>query len=215
MDKEIDKNTTVELVPARDGSWIPTPPLRRNPAARAARVWLRECVNPTAPSSYLGPGELCLIRTHLHWLVPARAIVSAAAMMPLAILLGVAVPSVWWLQLGLGLAAVAHQGFLFYRFLAWRTEQIIVTDQRIIRTAGVFTTTVDAVNLDQITDSTYHRSFLGHLFNYGTVRIGSAGQRQALESIDFCPDPAAVYRATLPDSDAAPARAGHRKGDPR
>ena len=80
MDKEIDKNTTVELVPARDGSWIPTPPLRRNPAARAARVWLRECVNPTAPSSYLGPGELCLIRTHLHWLVPARAIVSALSL---------------------------------------------------------------------------------------------------------------------------------------
>jgi uncharacterized membrane protein YdbT with pleckstrin-like domain len=163
-------------------------------------VWLRECVNPTAPSSYLGPGELCLIRTHLHWLVPARAIVSAAVMMPIVILLGFVTPSVWWLQLGLGLAAVAHQGFLFYRFLAWRTEQIIVTDQRIIRTAGVFTTTVDAVNLEQITDSTYHRSFLGHLFNYGTVRIGSAGQNQTLDRIDFCPDPAAIYRATLRDS---------------
>ena len=46
------------------------------------------------------------------------------------------------------------------------------------------------------------------------VRIGSAGQNQTLERIDFCPDPAAIYRATLPDSDT-PARAGHRKGDPR
>ena len=56
------------------------------------------------------------------------------------------------------------------------------------------------MNLEQITDSTYHRSFLGHLFNYGTVRIGSAGQNQTLERIDFCPDPAAIYRATLRDS---------------
>ncbi len=189
---------TVELVPARDGTWGPAPVSRPGPVARGVRVWLRECARPTAPSTYLGPGELCLIRTHLHWLVPLRFVIQSAAMMPIAILLGFVAPNVWWLQLGLGLVAVGHQGYLFYRFLAWRTEQIIVTDQRIIRTSGVFTTTVDAVNLDQITDSTYHRSLPGHVFNYGTVRIGSAGQNQALESIAFVPDPGAIYRATLP-----------------
>jgi len=193
----VPRADTVELVPARDGTWGPAPVPRRNPVARAARAWLRECVSPTAPSSYLGPDELCLIRTHLHWLVPLRSIVSAAAMMPVAILLGFVTPSVWWLQIGLGLVAVVHQGYLFYRFLAWRTEQITVTDQRIIRTSGVLTTTVDAVNLDQITDSTYHRSFLGHVLNYGTVRIGSAGQKQALDRIDFVPAPGEIYRATL------------------
>ena len=188
---------TVELVPARDGTWTPAPVPRRHPVARGARAWLRECANPTTPSSYLGPGELCLIRTHLHWLVPLRSIAQATAMMPVAILLGFVTPSVWWLQIGLGLVAVVHQGYLFYRFLAWRTEQITVTDQRIIRTSGVLTTTVDAVNLDQITDSTYHRSLPGHVFNYGTVRIGSAGQNQALERIDFVPAPGEIYRATL------------------
>ena len=191
----VPRADTVELVPARNGSWAPVP--QHHPVARAARAWLQECYSPAAPSSYLGPGELCLIRTHLHWLVPLRFVVQSAAMMPIAILLGFVAPSIWWLQIGLGLVAVAHQGYLFYRFLAWRTEQITVTDQRIIRTSGVFTTTVDAVNLDQITDSTYHRSFLGHVFNYGTVRIGSAGQNQALERIDFVPDPGEIYRATL------------------
>ena len=194
----MDRSTAVELVPARDGTWAaPAATPRRHQVARAARVWLRECASPTAPGTYLGPGELCLIRTHLHWLVPLRFVVQSAAMMPIAILLGFVAPSVWWLQLGLGLVAVGHQGYLFYRFLAWRTEQIIVTDQRIIRTSGVFTTTVDSVNLDQITDSTYHRSLFGHVFNYGTVRIGSAGQNQALERIDFVPDPGEIYRATL------------------
>ena len=118
-------------------------------------------------------------------------------MVPVAILLGFVTPSVWWWQLGLALSAVAHQGYLLYRFLAWRTDQVIVTDQRIIRTSGVFTTTVDAVNLDQITDSTYHRSLLGHVFNFGTVRVGSAGQNQSLERVDYVPDPGEIYRATL------------------
>jgi len=195
----VSKSTAVELVPGRDGTWrTPAATPRRHLVARATRVWLRECASPTAPSTYLGPDELCLIRTHQHWLVPLRFVVQSAAMMPIAILLGFVAPSVWWLQLGLALTAVAHQGYLFYRFLAWRTDQIIVTDQRIIRTSGVFTTTVDAVQLEQITDSTYHRSLFGHIFNYGTVRVGSAGQNQSLERIDYVPAPGAIYRATLP-----------------
>ena len=199
----VPRADTVELVVCPDGTWRAPVPQRhplpqRHPAARAARAWLRECYSPATPSSYLGPGELCLIRTHLHWLVPLRSIAQATAMMPVAILLGFVAPSVWWLQIGLALVAVGHQGYLFYRFLAWRTEQIIVTDQRFIRTSGVFTTTVDAVNLDQITDSTYHRSLFGHVLNYGTVRIGSAGQNQTLQTITFVPSPAVIYRATAP-----------------
>ena len=188
--------TSVELVPTRTG-WVPAPTAPGRRAARTARAWLRETYTPADPSTYLGPGERALIRTHLHWLVPLRSIAQVTAMMPVAILLGFVAPNIWWLQIGLGLAAVAHQGYLFYRFLAWRTEQVIVTDQRIIRTSGVFTTTVDAVNLDQITDSTYRRPLSGHVFGYGTVRIGSAGQNQALERIDFVPAPGEIYRATL------------------
>jgi hypothetical protein len=187
----------VELVPTRRG-WVPAPAAPGRRAARTARAWLRETYTPADPRTYLGAGERALLRTHQHWIVPLRGIAQATAMMPLAILLGFVAPSVWWIQLGLGLVAVAHQGYVFYRFLAWRTDQVIVTDQRVIRTSGVFTTTVDAVHLDQITDSTYHRSLIGHVFNYGTVRIGSAGQNQSLERIEFVPAPGEIYRATLP-----------------
>jgi len=189
--------TSVELVPTRNG-WVPATEAPGRRAAQTARVWLRETYSPADPGTYLGAGERILIRTHQHWILPLRSIVSAAAMMPVAILAGFVMPGVWWLQVGLALTAVGHQGFLFYRVLAWRTDQLIVTDQRVIRTSGVFTTTVDAVSLDQVTDSTYHRSLIGHVFDYGTVRVGSAGQNQALEGIDFVPDPGAIYRATLP-----------------
>jgi len=186
---------TVELVPARKG-WVPAPAAPGRRAARTARAWLRGCYSPPAPSSYLGAGERVRIRTHQHGIVPLLSVTQATAMTPLAIVLGFAAPGVW-IQLGLALAAVGHQGYVFYRVLAWRTDQVIVTDQRIIRTSGVFTTTVDAVSLDQITDSTYHRSLIGHVFDYGTVRIGSAGRNQSLERIDYVPDPGEIYRATL------------------
>jgi len=202
----VPRTDTVELVPTRRG-WVPAPAAPGRRAARTARTWLRECYSPAAPSSYLGAGERILIRTHQHWLLPLRSVIAAAAMMPVAILLGFKAPNIWWLQIGLGLVAVAHQLFLFYRVLAWRTDQLIVTDQRIIRTSGVFTTTVDAVNLDQVTDSTYHRSLIGHVFNYGTLRIGSAGQNQSLERIDYVPDPGEIYRATLPRLGTGPYRA--------
>jgi hypothetical protein len=193
----VPRTDTVELVPTRTG-WVPAPAAPGRRAARTARAWLRETYTPADARTYLGDGERVRIRTHQHWLVPLRSVLQSMAMVPVAILLGFVTPSVWWWQVGLALSAVAHQGYLFYRFLAWRTEQIIVTDQRIVRTSGVFTTTVDAVNLDQITDSTYHRSLFGHVFDFGTVRVGSAGQNQALERIDFVPDPGAIYRATLP-----------------
>ncbi len=191
----VPRADTVELVPTRKG-WVPAPAAPGRRAAQTARAWLRETYTPADARTYLGVGERVRIRTHQHWLVPLLSVTQATAMMPIAILLGFVAPSVWWIQVGLGLAAVGHQLFLFYRVLAWRTEQLIVTDQRIIRTSGVFTTTVDAVNLDQITDSTYHRSLPGHVFNYGTVRIGSAGGDQTVRSIEWVPHPEAVYRAT-------------------
>jgi len=193
----VPRTDTVELVPTRTG-WVPAPAAPGRRAARTARAWLRETYTPADARTYLGDGERVRIRTHQHWIVPLRGIAQATAMMPVAILLGFVAPGVWWIQLALALAAVGHQLFLFYRFLAWRTDQLIVTDQRIIRTSGVFTTTVDAVNLDQITDSTYHRSLIGHVLNYGTVRVGSAGQNQSLERIDFVPAGDEIYRATLP-----------------
>jgi len=193
----VPRTDTVELVPTRRG-WVPAPAAPGRRASRATRAWLRECANPTEPSTYLGAGERVRIRTHQHWLVPLRSVLQSMAMVPVAILVGFVTPSVWWWQLGLALSAVAHQGYLLYRFLAWRTEQLIVTDQRVIRTSGVFTTTVDAVQLEQITDSTYHRSLFGHVFNYGTIRVGSAGQNQSLERIAFVPSPGEIYRATLP-----------------
>ncbi|MGH2844701.1 MAG: PH domain-containing protein, partial [Thermoleophilaceae bacterium] len=84
---------------------------------------------------------------------------------------------------------------LAYQVLAWRAEQLVLTDRRLIRTTGVITTTIDAVHLATITDTTYHQSLPGHLLGYGSLRIETPGQTQALQHLHHLPDPGAVYQA--------------------
>lgn len=191
---------TVELVRTRGGTWVPAP-TRRRPVARAVRVWLRECFTTADPAFYLGPRELCMIRTRLHWVVPLKRIAQGAVMVPLAIALTLLatflLPSVWWLQAGMWAATVVHQLWIVYLVVAWRVDEIIVTDRRLIRVHGVFTSTIDAVSLTKITDTSYHQSFLGHVFDYGSLRIETSGQTQAIERLEFVPAPVDVYQATL------------------
>lgn len=187
---------TVELVPRR-GTWVPA---RRNP--RGLTRPLRDLLGPPVLGRYLAPGELTVIRTRRHWLVALRAVAQASVAMPLvlalALVLNFVASGVWWLQVLLLLGSVAHQGMLFYRVLEWRAELIVVTDRRLIRIHGVLSTTVDDIRLGQITDSTYRQTLVGHVFGYGSIRIESAGQTQAVEQLDYVPNPQAVYRATLP-----------------
>ncbi|MFN2494862.1 MAG: PH domain-containing protein [Pseudonocardiaceae bacterium] len=177
-----------------------TPPPARRPVS-PMMAWLRDLLATPNPQTYLGAGERYVIGTRRHWLAPLRTIAAMAAFLPLGIALTLVItfliPGVWWIQTGAILATLAHQAWLVYPILAWRNDWIIVADRRLLRVHGVLTTTVDAIHLDKITDTTYHKSLIGHVFNYGTVRFESAGQTQSIERIDLLPCPEAIYRATL------------------
>ncbi|MCA1677255.1 MAG: PH domain-containing protein [Actinobacteria bacterium] len=79
--------------------------------------------------------------------------------------------------------------------LSWRTEQIAVTDTRLIRVSGILTTTVDIVPLAEITDLSLRCTIPGRILGYGALRIETAGQTRALDRLDFLPH--AVHRAML------------------
>jgi hypothetical protein len=49
--------------------------------------------------------------------------------------------------------------------------------------------------LGKVTDLTFERTMAGRMMGYGTMRIESAGQIQALERIDFMPRPEEIYEA--------------------
>lgn len=162
---------------------------------------MREFFYPLSPTSFLPSEEECLLRTPLHWWVPLKAILQGFVSMPLMFLmmflLGWLFPGVWFLQVILWLSTVSHVCYIAYCVLDWRVDQVIVTDRRLMRTSGVFTDTVAIVELDKVTDTMFYRPFMGRIFDFGTIRVVTAGEGVTLEEIEFVPAPAAVLRVVL------------------
>jgi len=116
-------------------------------------------------------------------------------------ILGYLMPGLRLIEIVLVLGALSHAAWIGYVILRWRSDRITVTNTRIIRVSGILNITVDAMNLNQVTDTTLTQSIPGRILDYGTLRIESAGQRQSLETLDFLPAPGAIYHATLTHPD--------------
>jgi uncharacterized membrane protein YdbT with pleckstrin-like domain len=88
-------------------------------------------------------------------------------------------------------------GLVFLRLLfkaaTWAVDYFVVTSQRMILTSGLFTRKVAMMPLVKVTDMSFQRSFFGRLFGYGEFILESAGQDQALRTVDFIPYPEQLY----------------------
>ena len=62
----------------------------------------------------------------------------------------------------------------FFDYLRWNNEQYIVTDQRVIQIRGVLNKEVIDSSLDKINDVELRQSWLGRMFDYGTIEILTA-----------------------------------------
>jgi len=185
-----------ELVPRRTQPPLPS---RRPPVHR---TWLRDLFVPAPVHSYLAPGEQCIVATRRHWLVPLWRLARGGGMMTALGALTFLLPGFLLVQLALLLGALAHSAWIGWCILDWRTDQIGVTDLRLIRVSGIITTTVDIVPLAEITDLSLHCTIGGRVLGYGALRIETAGQARALERLDFVPH--AVHRAMLTGTLRAP-----------
>lgn len=81
-----------------------------------------------------------------------------------------------------------------YRYLWWRRNLFVATDKRILKAYGVFSTTVDSMRNQKVTDMSYRRNFVGEILGFGDITIESAGQDQALHDITFLPYPRENYQ---------------------
>ena len=66
--------------------------------------------------------------------------------------------------------------------------------KRVMLIEGIVTRKVAMMPLARVTDMAYQQSPLGRVLNYGTFVLESAGQDQALSTIEFVPDPDILYR---------------------
>lgn len=83
--------------------------------------------------------------------------------------------------------------WLIGKTASWAVDYFVVTSHRMILTSGLITRKVAMMPLVKVTDMTFQRSFLGRLLGYGTFILESAGQDQALSTVDHIPYPEQLY----------------------
>jgi len=99
---------------------------------------------------------------------------------------GLAMLIIW----GLWLVLVVR---LVYKIYVWLDEYFVVTSQRLLLATGVFTKRVNMMPLTKVTDMRFERSPSGRLLGYGKFVVESAGQDQALQTVDHLPYPEQLY----------------------
>jgi uncharacterized membrane protein YdbT with pleckstrin-like domain len=61
-------------------------------------------------------------------------------------------------------------------YLRWNNEQYIITDRRVIQIRGVLNKEVIDSSLEKINDVEMSQSWLGRIFNYGTIEVLTASE---------------------------------------
>jgi len=151
-------------------------------------------VNPaaSAPSSvnrYLLPHERsCItVRKHPAELAGPLILASGALVAVEELARRSARPKVVW---GASLPVLLY---LLERVAAWQGTYFTVTDMRMVLVSGFVVRKVAMMPLAKVTDMSFRRSALGRLLGYGEFIVESAGDKQALRSINFLPYPEQLY----------------------
>jgi hypothetical protein len=145
------------------------------------------------PAHYLLPTERPVINIRRHWAVLAGNTLQSLLLLVIGILVA---------RLGRNVGFVQMIGIYFCVFVVarwvwvigdWYVEKLIVTDKRVLLLTGIVTRKVAIMPLVKVTDLTYNRSTTGLLLGYGQFVVETAGQDQALSTIDFVPQPERLY----------------------
>nr|WP_269810141.1 PH domain-containing protein [Kineosporia rhizophila] len=121
-----------------------------------------------------------------HWVVFAEPVASTVlSLIFLAWLSSLTGGVVITVATGLWLVVLARLGLKLW---LWYDELIIATNRRLMRVHGIVTRQVDIMPMSKVTDMRYDRSVTGQILGYGRFVVESAGQDQALSSINYIPD---------------------------
>src|SRR6266568_3898305 len=151
--------------------------------------------DPAEVDKYLLPKEDCVATVRRHpavLLAPtAQAVAGLLAAFALTATLLRNHGALIWIVWGLwGLLMLR----LIWEAINWAVDYFVITSKRILLTSGVFTRNVAMMPLTKVTDMSFRRSFAGRMLGYGDFVVESAGQDQALRTIDHIPYPEELYQ---------------------
>ena len=155
---------------------------------------------PREIDEYLLPTERRVIRVRQHWACMWGHVTQTALFLLACVLIERLLPPVSEtvdvfvdnLMFYLALCAVVRFTILT---MLWWIERIVITDKRVMLAQGIIVHNVGMMPLGKVTDLTFQRSVGGRMLGYGTLIVESAGQIQALNRLEFLPDPEEVYDA--------------------
>jgi uncharacterized membrane protein YdbT with pleckstrin-like domain len=137
--------------------------------------------------SLLAPDERVALITRPHaltfWLGALKGLILALLLFAVALVIEQTTilppgltPARPWITLALVVIAAVALLMVLVGWLRWRAHEIVVTDRRVIRIAGIFSKDVIDYSLDAITDLRLRQSWLGRILGYGDVEILTASE---------------------------------------
>ncbi|WP_254052106.1 PH domain-containing protein [Aeromicrobium sp. A1-2] len=110
---------------------------------------------------------------------PAAEVLGAAAVFVLAVIAPI---EVGWLPMLVVFGLLGHAGFLALRD---QRDIFVLTDMRVFRVSGIFSTRRATVPINRILDVTVERPLLGRWLRYGHMTFESAAQEQGVRNIRY------------------------------
>ncbi len=123
---------------------------------------------------------------HHHWIVHLLPGLEVAVACGLLYLLLLATTDVGWLIFAAATALLLHASWLS---LVEFMDVFVITNMRVFRVSGVFTSKHATTPLSRILDITVDQPFLGLLLGFGHFTFESAAQEQGLRDIRYVARP--------------------------
>ena len=128
----------------------------------------------------LQPGETLLYRGKLHWIiyVPGLSVGLLAILLVVGVFASIFDPFWSPMWIGVGVAPLCLIIAVLMLAAAWlkrRTEEIAVTDRRIILKTGLIARRTVEMNMDKVESVDVSQAILARLLDYGTVVIRGTG----------------------------------------
>lgn len=152
------------------------------------------------------PGERVLASARRHWVLMLRPVVTVTLLAAVAAAAAALLPLNGELRLFalLGVLVIALVVLNLY-YWGWRSQQYIVTEQRVILNEGIVSRFSRSILIDRIQDVTTYQGLWGRAWGFGDIELESAG-RDGGEWLRTVPHPQQLRNAIFAQMEARRSR---------